>query len=327
MTWLSQGIDPYLGFWIAFFVSAVLALPIRNVLIGLKSRQTVSEFVPEHAQKQGTPTMGGLIVVAGVLAALGFFMARGEAHAVWPLLPLIIGFAAIGFLDDFVVPRRFANKRGLGWKQKLILEFAVAAAVVAFAPATTLWQKAIWALLIVSYSNAYNFVDGMDGLAGGVALFFLPGLAYLGWTANVGGPLWLSAILTGALVPFLFLNAPPAKLFMGDVGSLPIGASIGSMVASIVFRENAGGNFNVVIALLVLSGVMIAELVPVPLQIASVKLRKKRLFLMTPIHHAFQKKGVPETRVVWGFILVQLLLTAIVITLATEYVPRFGAMR
>jgi len=150
----------------------------------------------------------------------------------------------------------------------------------------------------------------------------------------------VSGAIAGALLAFLFLNAPPARVFMGDVGSLPIGAMLGFGISQILFSgeivqsipyhyyfNSIDGSivspsafvkvWQMVPGILLLCGVMIAELVPVPLQILSVKIRKKKLFLKTPIHHAFEEKGVPETKIVWWFASVQLLLSvaAIAVTL------------
>jgi phospho-N-acetylmuramoyl-pentapeptide-transferase len=316
-----------LSFWVAFGASAALAFPILQALIGLKSRQVVSQYVPEHSQKQGTPTMGGLIVVFGALFGLVAVACSAGLPAVWPnlaqpfpggstawpidskilflwpYLVLLVGYAAIGFLDDFVVPRVLSGKRGLGWKQKLGLEILIAALAMAYYPGATISACVVRVFVILFFSNAYNFLDGMDGLAGGVGIFLLIGLAMLdrGQTMVT----YCALVLIGGIVPFLALNAPPAKVFMGDVGSLPIGAWIGVMVLQLAASATANP-----ISLVLISLVLVVELVPVPLQIASVKLRKKRLFMMTPIHHGFEKKGIAETRVVWGFILCQLMFSA-----------------
>lgn len=314
-----------LAFWVAFGVSAILAKPILATLLSLGSRQTVSAHAPEgHQKKQGTPTMGGLIVIAGALAAMLVVGARDAAAIV-----LLIGFALIGFVDDYVVPRRFVGKRGLGWKQKILMQLGVAivAALLArFSPVASVGLV----FVVLFYSNAYNFADGLDGLAGTILLGLAGGLLVLGLitAAPLAMVLPLTALL-GGIVPFLFLNAPPARVFMGDVGSLPIGAVLGYVVTRfgmgfyrLMFPYGmATANPTVWVrvspwALLMISLMMVAELVPVPLQILSVKVRKKKLFPYTPIHHAFEKAGWPETRVVYHFALVQLLLSVIAIGLA-----------
>ena len=326
-------IDPLtLAFWTAFAVSALVAKPLLATLLSLNSRQTVSVHAPEgHQKKQGTPTMGGLMIVVGALAAMAISGYRDPAS-----ITLLVGFALIGFVDDFVVPRAFVGKRGLGWKQKILMQVAVAVGAALLAR-TTPAGAGLTVFLVLFFSNAYNFSDGLDGLAGTILLGLGGGLLVLGFLA--GAPFeWLVPVvaLLAAVLPFLFLNAPPARVFMGDVGSLPIGAVLGYVVAQlgVGFRPPAtvGATYGMPDlwvraspwALLVISLVMVAELVPVPLQILSVKLRRKRLFPYTPIHHAFEKAGWPETRVVFHFALVQLLLAVLAIGIATRIPTRAG---
>jgi phospho-N-acetylmuramoyl-pentapeptide-transferase len=303
-------------FWISFAVAAVLALPIYRLLLRLRSQQTIDAYAPEsHQVKQGTPTMGGLIVVAGFLAAAGFLLWQEAPPFVGPALFVFAGYACIGFLDDFVVPR-VTRKRGLGWKQKILLEILVGGAAASWLYGWTFgWPVWLALFLVLFVSNAYNFVDGLDGLAGSVLIGLAGGLlalALLAAPAEVGIAAVLAALLGGVL-PFLFLNAPPAKVFMGDVGSLAIGAALGLLVAALLVPYGAAApqpQWLLAGPLLVVGLLMIAELVPVPMQVFWYKLTKKRLFPMTPIHHGFEKVGWPESRVVWRFALVQLLLSA-----------------
>ena len=308
------------AFWFGFVPAALIASPVMRLLIRTNTRQTISEFVPEHQKKQGTPTMGGIIVVLAGLLCLGL-------SAFIPGLPgaeylvLWAGFAAIGFVDDFVVPRVVKGKRGLGWKQKFGLEILVAVIALLLDGGMSPGLVALGVFLILFASNAYNFADGMDGLAASVGILLLGGLVGIAFFVPMKGGLEpsVASILIGALVPFLYLNAPPAKVFMGDVGSLPIGAAIGLIAFRLLFRESSVRLVQapwpaVLVAMIILSLVLCAELIPVPLQIASVKIRKKRLFLMTPIHHGFEKRGWPETRIVWRFALAQLLCSVLAVT-------------
>jgi phospho-N-acetylmuramoyl-pentapeptide-transferase len=307
-------------FWVSFVVAAVLAMPVLHMLLRLRSRQTIDVYAPEsHQLKQGTPTMGGLMIVAGVLAAgLAAGLAAAPGVSVPPVLApglfVFAGFASIGFLDDFVVPRVF-GKRGLGWKQKIVLEIAVAGVAAAWLYGWSLGGPfAVALFLILFVSNAYNFADGLDGLAGSLLLGLAAGLLALIALASPDqwGAMILLAALLGGVVPFLFLNAPPAKVFMGDVGSLAIGAALGLIVAALFVPANPGAyvRWDLFGPLLVIGFMMVAELVPVPMQVFWYKLTKRRLFPMTPIHHGFEKIGWPESRVVWRFGLAQLLLSA-----------------
>ncbi len=330
-------------FWVAFGASLLFMLPLYRLLLAVKSRQIVSEYVEEHLKKQGTPTMGGLIVVPGFFAACGVSISNGLASgpSIYAPMLLFVGFAFIGFLDDYIVPRAIKGKRGLGWKQKLLLE-------IGFAVWAALWMRhghfgygvILTVFLILFYSNAYNFVDGMDGLAGTVLLLFAGGLTSLAvFEMRPEAYMILPVALVGAIVPFLILNMPPARIFMGDVGALPIGAVLGFLVddllrPGIVRLPHATAAvlphwpaqpvttmLHQALPLLMMSIVLIVELVPVPLQVASVKLRKKRLFPFTPIHHAFERAGWPESRVVWMFAIVQFLCVAMGLTLALSNPP------
>jgi phospho-N-acetylmuramoyl-pentapeptide-transferase len=318
--------------WIALMVSGVLAYPIWRLLLLTKSRQNVSEYAPEgHQIKQGTPTMGGIIIGAGYLAAI-LALPGGIADGThyWPIrnmpaLILFFGFMLIGFADDFVVPRMIKGKRGLGWKQKIVMQLAFAILGIGM---TFGWKLdfafVAGVFIVLFYSNAFNFADGLDALAGTLLLGLTAGLVGIGLLTEGGAPIALIvAPLFGAVVPFLYLNAPPAKVFMGDVGSLPVGAVLGLAVSCLTLGDPIAtfgelprvGHTPVNLAVGILSLVLVATLVPVPLQILSVKLRKKKLFPYTPIHHAFEKAGWPETRVVGLYALTQLVLSVLAVSI------------
>ena len=301
-----------IGFWGSLIVASALALPILKLLAMLKSRQTVSAFVPEHAKKQGTPTMGGLIILAGAITGivgLGIY----RFPQAWSYLLLLLGFGAIGFVDDYVVPKLMKGKRGLGWKQKLAMQIVLAGVVLYLEGIKAPGSIALGVFLILFFSNAYNFADGLDALAGSIGVFLFLGLAAIGC---IEGQTFVPAIclcLVGGFVPFLMLNAPPAKVFMGDVGALPIGATIGLLYMDSMSKVTDMPALW--LGLAVLSIMMMAELIPVPLQVASVKLTGKRIFLKTPIHHGFETRGWPETRIVWRFAMVQLICSALAVTI------------
>ena len=285
-------------------LTAIIGWPVLLLLRRLGVSQTISEYVPEHRGKQGTPTAGGLMMLLASLAVWGLAVRTGD----WEPRPpdyavlwftLIGGFALIGLLDDVVLPR-LTKKRGLGWIPKLVLQFAVAVPVCAaylqsrggtsWLVGTDLAAVPAAAFIVVGVANAVNFTDGMDGLAAGVMVLASIGL-FMG-----GGNAFFCAVLVGCALGFLVYNAPPARLFMGDTGSLMLGAGFGF---ALLAQPQATS------WLLLLLSVFMVELVPVPLQILWVKLFKRRLFLRTPIHHAFQYAGVPERRVVAGFLVVQ----------------------
>lgn len=330
-------------FWIALVTSGLLAYPILLMLRAMKSRQTVSQYAPEgHAKKQGTPTMGGLIIIAGFSVAqlwqivlfdaprshYFYFSGPGEVMRLampvlqlatwnWALLATFLIFALIGFVDDYVVPRVLPDKRGLGWKQKIVMELVASLAFALPIFGANPLKAALAVFLILFFSNAFNFADGLDWLSGTVLLGLALGLGGIAYETYPFEVLPCLAALVGATIPFLFLNKPPAKVFMGDTGSLPIGAALGAVVATIAETGPiAAPPYSALVPLLIVSIVLIVTLVPVPLQIASVKIRKKKLFLYTPIHHAFEKIGWPESRVVWMYALTQLVLSAAAIEVA-----------
>jgi phospho-N-acetylmuramoyl-pentapeptide-transferase len=280
------------------------------MLLAIRSRQTVSQYVEEHSHKQGTPTMGGLILIVGLAAAFLSWLGN-ESLSSWvpQAFVLLLGFGAIGFIDDFLVPRWMSGKRGLGWTPKLAMQLVTAIAAAALGPRPlTGADFALFVFLILFYSNAFNFSDGLDGLAGSLLIGMSLGFGYLSMHPAAEMNHALALAFVGSVIPFLTLNAPPAKVFMGDVGALPVGALVG-MAAAASLPSTASQRLHLPyywLPVLLWSLVMVAELVPVPMQIAWVKLFKKRLFPFTPIHHAWQRAGMPETRIVWRFFVVQL---------------------
>lgn len=299
---------------IAFGVSAMAAPGILKLLAKIKSRQTISEHIKEHAHKQGTPTMGGLIVLCGLVTGLlvDLLTSKENGSGLETLLVLIVGYAIIGFADDYIVPRYLAGKRGLGWLPKLAMQIGVAL-LASFSLGFDLVEHGLFVFLVLFWANAYNFSDGMDGLAGGLAIVLAVAFAVLTWSV-------VPIVLIGAFLPFLFLNAPPARVFMGDVGSLPIGATFAWLTAQAIGLGepdmSLADSISAMIPLLPLVGIMLIELVPVPLQILWVKLFKRRLFnFKTPVHHALQDRGWPETRIVALFVLAQIALVMVTLAL------------
>jgi phospho-N-acetylmuramoyl-pentapeptide-transferase len=336
---LSISTEDLKGFWIALAISALSSFPIMKLLAMMKSKQTVSVHAPAgHQVKQGTPTMGGLIILTGVFGTIPFLSGKlthpfelGSVSMI-PITVLMVLFAVIGFVDDFVVPKLMVGKRGLGWKQKILMQVVAAIVPLYMAGYTSPMMIGYGTFIILFFANAYNFSDGLDGLAGTLLIGLLVGMVGLSsgpiafntngfWTYYVPTILF---VFLGAVIPFLFWNAPKAKVFMGDVGSLPIGAFLGGFWFLQKFEvtestasslHKSSGPMMLIIGLTIWSLMMVAELVPVPLQIASVKLRKKKLFPYTPIHHAFEKAGWPETRVVFVFALLQLIFSMAAISI------------
>jgi phospho-N-acetylmuramoyl-pentapeptide-transferase len=271
----------------------------------LKADAIISQYTPEHAGKAGTPSMGGIAPLLGVLATCVIslsFWGRGSASSLSIIVGLI-GFGLLGFVDDFVIPRAMRGKRGFGWTQKLVLQIGITALMVAILMPNGLFQLLASGFLILFFANAVNFSDGLDGLCGGLLIVAAHAFA-------VGSQNMVSLALIGALIPFLILNAPPAKIFMGDVGALPFGAALGVIIASASVLKNES-----ILPLIPVSLIFILELALVPLQLFWVKMFKRRLIPASPVHHSFEKMGWPETRITAIFILIQVVLTALTLSL------------
>lgn len=296
-------------FLIPLAVASVFAPLWMAALRAMRSGQNVSAHLAEHAHKQGTPTMGGMIMLVAML--VGCAVSIPAPYNI-SALALVLGFGAVGFIDDYVVPRRVQGSRGLGWKPKLAMQVAASVGSLWLSGFREVTPFLIGVFLLLFMSNAYNFADGLDALAGGLGVILAGTLGLWAWaTGNTAIAIAMGVLGVGFL-PFLAFNRPKAKVFMGDVGALPIGALFGW--AFLLLGTNAQGQIMPAAfwPLLVISIVMLIELIPVPLQIASVKLRGKRMFeFKTPVHHGFQSAGWLEPRIVAMFYLVQLAVSAV----------------
>ena len=307
---------PVVALFAAFAAACAAGPKVIALMHRLKFGQNISEYtMAEHAQKQGTPTMGGLLFVVGLL--FGLAAACLAAHsAPSPVLAalvfLFLTHVGIGFLDDYLSIKRGKNL-GLRAREKLLLQLIVSGVFMAWIavssaghPVTAFGisrplELSPWVyypvavLLIMGMSNATNLADGLDGLAGGLAVPVAVGLSLAAMAFSPYGTdqaAWFGFSLAGACVGFLWFNAHPARIFMGDTGSLALGASFVGMALA-TRRE---------LLALILSLVYLSELASVMLQVAYFKTTGgKRLFKMAPLHHHFQKLGWPETQVVARF--------------------------
>ncbi|WP_276355929.1 phospho-N-acetylmuramoyl-pentapeptide-transferase [Cohnella caldifontis] len=300
-------------------VSFVLAVLLGPLLIPLLRRmkfgQQVRDDGPQsHLKKSGTPTMGGIIIMLALTLAFLKFSERGFEF--WALLVACLGFGLVGFLDDYI---KIAFKRSLGLtaKQKLFgqLLFSILFCGILYAndhpttlgiPGTHLsWQLGwgYYVLVVIMFfasSNAVNFTDGLDGLLSGTSALAFGAFSVVAVEAAEPQSAVFCAAVVGAVLGFLVYNAHPAKVFMGDTGSLGLGGGIAA-VAILTKTE---------ILLIVIGGVFVLEMLSVILQVASFKTRGKRIFKMSPIHHHFELSGWSEWRVVAVFWLAGLILAA-----------------
>ena len=302
----------------AFGITAVAGKPLIGWLSRLKYRQRAYEDAPQtHQAKTGTPTMGGLLFAAAPLVALT--LAPGPATI--SLSVLVGGMAAIGFVDDLAAIRR-ARNRGLRAGTKFVLTALVGSAFLALfarlsprAPvmlgvrANLAW---VWFPLslaaVLGTTHAVNLTDGLDGLAGGTILPPLAVLTALAVRAGDTDTATFEIATAGTVVGFLLYNRHPAKVFMGDTGSLALGAAL------------AGGAIVTGAQLLLplVGGVFAAETLSVILQVASFKLTKRRIFRMSPLHHHFELGGWPETKVTTRFWLASAALSGVGFVLAAR---------
>lgn len=299
---------------IGFLLSTVLGLFLIPVLKKMRLGQKISIFVGEaHRKKEGTPTMGGLIfIVPTVIATIGLLVTQKIPYTsnLGIVLLVFIGYAIIGFLDDFLSIRK-GNNEGLSTYQKLFLQVLIAVGFfyiymksggqTAWVVGTLHidiemgWLYGLFILLVlVGASNAVNLTDGLDGLAGGLSAIAFVAFSLISLMVGFEDIGIFSLILVGSIIGFLVFNTHPAKVFMGDTGSLALGAAMGT-IAILTHRE---------VTLLVVAGVFVIETLSVILQVIWVQGFRKKLFLMTPLHHHFEKLGWKETDIVklfWVF--------------------------
>ncbi|TMM47743.1 phospho-N-acetylmuramoyl-pentapeptide-transferase [Colwellia ponticola] len=320
----------------ALFISLYFGPKLIRYLQKMQIGQTVRDDGPQsHLSKSGTPTMGGLLILASIVVSVLLWANLSNIY-VWVVLFVIVSFGIIGFVDDYrKVVRKDANGLIARWKyfwQTVIgLSTALFLYFIAQGPNETsllipfmkellpqigIFYVVMSYFVIVGTSNAVNLTDGLDGLAivptimvaGAFALF-----AYVTGNVNFSSYLNIPHIaltselvvvctaIVGAGLGFLWFNTYPAQVFMGDVGSLALGAALG--VIAILVRQE--------LVLFIMGGVFVMETVSVILQVGSYKMRGQRIFRMAPIHHHYELKGWPEPRVIVRFWIISIVLVLI----------------
>src|SRR5690625_1252467 len=269
-------------------------------------------------KKSGTPTMGGVMIVISIIMTTLIIVHKvlpgGMSYEVWLLLLVLVGYGLLGFLDDFI---KVALKRNLGLtsRQKLLGQIIIAIIfyfilhrvgfpTTVHIPGTDIqWEMGYFYLVLIIFmlvgsSNAVNLTDGLDGLLAGTAVIAFGAFAILAWsTESHDGITIFSLAVVGALLGFLVFNAHPAKVFMGDTGSLALGGALAA-VAILTKLE---------IILVVIGGVFVIETLSVIIQVISFKMTGKRVFKMSPLHHHYELIGWSEWRIVTTFWFVGLL--------------------
>jgi len=321
----------------AFLVSVLAGPWLIEKLKVWRAGQVIRDDGPEtHLQKAGTPTMGGILIVAAVAFATLAWSDLRNIY-IWTVLIITLGLAAIGFWDDYLKIIR-QNSKGVSPRRKILFQVLVALFGLAFmlylngydlrlsvpffkevTPQLGLFYILFALLVIVGSSNAVNLTDGLDGLAIGpvaivaatYALFaYIAGrsdyTSYLNLTYVPGsGELAIfCGALFGAALGFLWFNTYPAQVFMGDVGALALGGAIG--VVAVVTKHE--------LVLIIVGGLFVAEALSVIVQVFWYKRTHRRVFLMAPLHHHFEKKGWAEPKIIVRFWIVQIILALVAIS-------------
>ena len=319
----------------ALLLAALLTAMATQRLIAFMRRHGYGQPIREegnqaHLKKKGTPTMGGLVFIPVALLLSLLFSAPRWTVSDGIICVGALGFGAIGFLDDFEKIKKAENE-GLTPKQKLLCQVIIASAMALlayfFLPGASgqiipffkrpldigIFWVPILVFILIGTTNAVNLTDGLDGLATGVSLPVLFTIAFFAaftttTTPEISASVARQALIfAGALSGFLFFNAKPASIMMGDTGSMALGGAITAMMLSL----------NRTIYLALIGGVYVAETLSVILQVAYFKRSGgKRLFLMSPIHHHFELKGYAESKVSRCFALASLLLCIFTIAFA-----------
>ena len=322
------------AFLICFFLGPWVIKKLGDMQIGQYIR---SEGPPTHHKKSGTPTMGGILILFSVIITT-LLWANLTNYFVWLVLLITTGFGIIGFIDDYLMQIKKRSK-GLSVRNKFFMQSVIALAAgflfysnpdfntqvtIPFfkniSPELGSWYILFAAFVIVGTSNAVNLTDGLDGLAIGPIIIasatymlfaYIAGHAkisdylQISYVANSGETAIFCGALVGAGLGFLWFNAYPAQIFMGDVGSLPIGAALGT-IAVITKQE----------ILLVLVGCLfVIEAFSVIFQVVFFKVTNgQRIFKMAPIHHHFELKGLPETKIIVRFWIIAIAMALIALS-------------
>lgn len=302
-----------IGLLLGFFISLILGPIAIPALKRLKFGQNIRKEGPQsHLRKAGTPTIGGLIFIISTLISM-LIMRYDITDEAMIALYSLIAFGFIGFLDDILKIIKKENEGLKAWQKMLLLvAFAVAISIYGYnylgtslrMPfiGTKLPLGILYIPFVVIYyaatTNAVNLTDGLDGLATSVSILVLTFFAVVSYVMGHESLSVFSVVLAGGLLGFLKYNAYPAKVFMGDTGSLAIGGAIGTIALILELP----------LVLFIVGGIYVVETLSVILQVSSYKLRGRRLFKMAPIHHHFEQVGWSEVKIVSIFCIITTIL-------------------
>ncbi len=313
-----------LGFIFAI-ITGIIAIPL---LKKVNFRQHVSQLIGDrHLKKEGTPTMGGIIFIIPVLVTLFLLYLRGSIelnHNLIILLFVFLAYSFLGFIDDWLKVK-YHNNQGLRISTKFLIQMVIALIffyifmknggepVLKISSLNLVlpmgWTFGLFILfLLVGTSNAVNITDGLDGLCGGLSMIAFVAFGIITWNTT-----WMEGyqevaifcfVLVGALLGFLLFNSNPAKVFMGDLGSLSLGAAMATV--AIITRHE--------LSLALIGGVFVVETLSSMIQIIAIRKFHKKVFKMAPLHHHFEQLGYSENDIVKAFYVVGLILAMAAIT-------------
>ncbi|WP_244990362.1 phospho-N-acetylmuramoyl-pentapeptide-transferase [Clostridium algidicarnis] len=301
---------------IGFIIVSILAPISIPILSKLKFGQNIRSDGPKsHQKKAGTPTMGGIIFIISTLISMIIMIGKPSDEAMVALYAFI-GFGFVGFLDDYMKIRHKDNQ-GLNAKQKMVLLIIVSSVLSYYAygkigtelfiPFTskTIDLGILYIPFMLVYftgvTNAVNLTDGLDGLATSVTLLVITFFALVSFGMGHYTLSIFCLILAGSLLGFLRFNAFPARIFMGDTGSLALGGAVAMVAVALQLQ----------LLLFIVGGIYVVETLSVIIQVTSFKLTGKRVFKMAPLHHHFEQLGWPETKIVTSFLIITVILCLI----------------
>ena len=321
----------------ALFLSFLVGPALIRKLAGLRAGQPIRKIGPDHAEKAGTPTMGGLLILLSLLVSVLLWGNLGN-RLIWIVIAVTVAYGLLGFVDDYRKVIQRENEAGLSARMKMFWQLLIAAAVAFaiytdpsfdrelsvpffkdFNPSIGAAYIPLAILVIVGTSNAVNLTDGLDGLAIGPVMIAAGTFLLLSYAAGHSGiaeylgikgvpgadqiPIFCGALVGGGL-GFLWFNTYPAQLFMGDVGSLALGGALGTI--AVVIRQE--------ILLAVVGGIFVVEALSVMIQVFWFKTTGRRVFLMAPIHHHFERLGWPEQKIVVRFWIISVILALVALS-------------
>ena len=306
----------YIG--IPFIAAVILGPIIIPLLKKLEIGQSVRKEGPKsHYKKSGTPTMGGIIFLIAMIFGVLTLVDLDKKISIIILSTLCFGL--IGFIDDFLIVIKKDNE-GLNPIQKLIgqivfgiliatyfFKFEGSEIIVPFMTNKMIQLGVIYipfmAFVLVGTVNSVNLTDGLDGLASGVTVFVLLFFAYISYKYGETSIMQTSLILAGSCIGFLIYNSYPARVFMGDTGSMALGGAVGAIAMTLKLP----------LIIPIVGGIYFIEALSVIIQVLSYKYRNKKVFLMSPLHHHYEQKGLKETKVVIVFWTITLILCLIAV--------------